>query len=661
MFDIATETPITFSQAAALQACRRQGKRVSTVTVWRWATRGVNGIILDTLQTPSGRITSKQALQRFFEAFDRVTTRPPQHRGLRPNPPPPVPPAPPARQRAGRARPRRPPPRAEPHQSEPTPTISRSREPRGGQAVVTLGPPTAAAIVHWLKLTVAPGTVTELRILRARNDPRFATFTVAGYFDSDHLAELAEAAMEWTGKSEGCYVSLNPVLPDLLSRAANRVITRPPRTTSDAEIVRRAGLVFDADPVRPAGVSATDIEKAAAKERIGQVLAELTRRGWPPAIMGDSGNGFHLRYRIHLPVDDGGLIETVLEAADAAFSDHRVTIDPALFNPSRIVKLFGTMSRKGDSTADRPHRRSTVLSVPTDYQVVPTALLEAFVEEFKSEVPGLNGRARPAPRPSIASERKPTGDLKPGEDFESQASWESILEPHGWTVDSRHGDEIRWTRPGKDDGPSATTGHNAGLHVFTSSAPPFEANGNYSKFAAYTLLNHGGDYQSASRDLAARGFGGQKPPTRSAGVNGKASAAATYKGAAKVAPTPFARVTCAMLIEAQPVEWLWELRVPLGVLTMFAGDPKLGKSFATLNVAAAVSRGWPLPGEDATRKPGSVLIMKPRMTQLGQSCHGSRLPARTFRGYTSWIASSCPGATPSTARLPFPPLSACRV
>ncbi|MGO9923907.1 MAG: DUF1580 domain-containing protein [Isosphaeraceae bacterium] len=69
MFDIATETPITFSQAAALQACRRQGKRVSTVTVWRWATRGVNGIILDTLQTPSGRITSKQALQRFFEAL----------------------------------------------------------------------------------------------------------------------------------------------------------------------------------------------------------------------------------------------------------------------------------------------------------------------------------------------------------------------------------------------------------------------------------------------------------------------------------------------------------------------------------------------------------------------------------------------------------------
>jgi hypothetical protein len=69
MIDIASESLLTFSQAAAEQPCRRQGKRVSTVTLWRWATSGSGGIILETLQTPSGRVTSREALQRFFEAL----------------------------------------------------------------------------------------------------------------------------------------------------------------------------------------------------------------------------------------------------------------------------------------------------------------------------------------------------------------------------------------------------------------------------------------------------------------------------------------------------------------------------------------------------------------------------------------------------------------
>jgi hypothetical protein len=69
MIDVGSETLLTLSQAAAEQPCRRQGKRVSTVTLWRWATRGSGGVILETLQTPSGRVTSREAIQRFFEAL----------------------------------------------------------------------------------------------------------------------------------------------------------------------------------------------------------------------------------------------------------------------------------------------------------------------------------------------------------------------------------------------------------------------------------------------------------------------------------------------------------------------------------------------------------------------------------------------------------------
>jgi hypothetical protein len=69
MIDSSSETLLTFPQAAAEQPCRRQGKRVSTVTLWRWATGGCRGIILETLQTPSGRVTSREALARFFLAL----------------------------------------------------------------------------------------------------------------------------------------------------------------------------------------------------------------------------------------------------------------------------------------------------------------------------------------------------------------------------------------------------------------------------------------------------------------------------------------------------------------------------------------------------------------------------------------------------------------
>jgi hypothetical protein len=45
-------------------------------------------------------------------------------------------------------------------------------------------------------------------------------------------------------------------------------------------------------------------------------------------------------------------------------------------------------------------------------------------------------------------------------------------------------------------------------------------------------------------------------------------------------PESRVRLTCAFDAEPREVEWLWAGRVPLGMITMFAADPKLGKSFA---------------------------------------------------------------------------------
>jgi hypothetical protein len=60
-----------------------------------------------------------------------------------------------------------------------------------------------------------------------------------------------------------------------------------------------------------------------------------------------------------------------------------------------------------------------------------------------------------------------------------------------------------------------------------------------------------------------------------------------------------------------PVDWLWEGRVPCGALTVLDGDPGLGKSTITLDLAARVSRGYAMPpdgGKDGT-PPANVVIL----------------------------------------------------
>ena len=249
----------------------------------------------------------------------------------------------------------------------------------GNMSILNGRPPTVNDIAAWLRLVVDPGDVIELRILNAVDNPRYSRFTVAGWFND--LDKLAQAALKWTRRAEGVYVTLNPTNPALIARACNRVIPRPQSTTTDHDVLRRTGLVFDADPVRPSGVSASVYEKTLAREVINRLVANLIARGWPEPILIDSGNGFHARYKIDLPTDDNGVVARVLKAADVLFSEQYARIDTSLGNASRIIRLPGRANRKGDCIPDRPHRWSQVIVAPDDFQVVPVELLEAFAAE----------------------------------------------------------------------------------------------------------------------------------------------------------------------------------------------------------------------------------------------------------------------------------------
>ena len=59
-------------------------------------------------------------------------------------------------------------------------------------------------------------------------------------------------------------------------------------------------------------------------------------------------------------------------------------------------------------------------------------------------------------------------------------------------------------------------------------------------------------------------------------------------------------LTCMADVKPESISWLWPGRIPRGKLTLYAGDPGLGKSLTTLDMAARVSTGrsWPdLPSE----------------------------------------------------------------
>ena len=99
----------------------------------------------------------------------------------------------------------------------------------------------------------------------------------------------------------------------------------------------------------------------------------------------------------------------------------------------------------------------------------------------------------------------PVGKGRPGDDFNERMSWDDILT--GWTKLHREGPNQHWCRPGKDTREtSATTRDDGVLFVFTTSTA-LPAGVGMSKFAAYTVLHHGGNYTEAARALAAQGYG----------------------------------------------------------------------------------------------------------------------------------------------------------
>ena len=72
------------------------------------------------------------------------------------------------------------------------------------------------------------------------------------------------------------------------------------------------------------------------------IVRYLTDLGWPAAMLVDSGNGYHILYKIDLPTNDDGIVKNILRVLDQKFTCDTAKVDTTVYNASRIAKVPGT-------------------------------------------------------------------------------------------------------------------------------------------------------------------------------------------------------------------------------------------------------------------------------------------------------------------------------
>lgn len=83
-------------------------------------------------------------------------------------------------------------------------------------------------------------------------------------------------------------------------------------------------------------------------------------------------------------------------------------------------------------------------------------------------------------------------------------------------------------------------------------------------------------------------------------------------------------------IQTEEIHWLWPERIALGKLTLFVGDPNVGKSLLTSDIAAIISKGRMWPVDNTESQIGDVILLsaedgaadtvKPRLEAAGADC-----------------------------------------
>jgi len=275
----------------------------------------------------------------------------------------------------------------------------------------------------WRWLAHAPHGISEVRVIRPAGG-----IVGIGFFD-DEEAFVRECLR--TNAAGNVYVGIQPRPRRLFELAPN--VVRPLKTGAgrkDIEVV--TATVIDLDPVRPKDTASTDAELALAMAAAEAASAWCEAEGLARPRLMMSGNGAQLWFALpptRLEGERRERLQAGLKAFEASVRE-RVQTDAvhvdSIHDVARIIKVIGTVSRKGDGLGERPHRVSAALS---GFERVEDATLLARLDE--EPAPELLVRAAPRISLPVLGNIPAPGTTKAKRTPEGEYDWEHPVEMCG--------------------------------------------------------------------------------------------------------------------------------------------------------------------------------------------------------------------------------------
>jgi hypothetical protein len=218
----------------------------------------------------------------------------------------------------------------------------------------------------------------------------------AGFFDKHHHKEMISEIIRLNNFAN-VFIVLNHFADDYSSqdkyKNINVISDKNLNLTKSADIKNVDYFLVDIDPVRPSGVSSTNEELEAAWLVCDQVKTYLSSLEFNCPIIAMSGNGYHLLYPI---IDSSNemylqglgnkkehedLFHNALKVLAFKFNNDQVKIDTSVAKAGQLIKIYGTVARKGEDTAERPHRLSRIIYCYSDEELNDNIFCDHITKE----------------------------------------------------------------------------------------------------------------------------------------------------------------------------------------------------------------------------------------------------------------------------------------
>jgi len=180
----------------------------------------------------------------------------------------------------------------------------------------------------------------------------YSNGVLSGYFDNitDFKEKLEPILINQKETKCNIYFTLQKVNEQCIGRAYN-ILKSQKNTTSDKDIISYNWIPIDIVPIRPSGVSSYEYQLKKSIEKRNNIMDYLLCQNENlDIITANSGNGTHILIKKDIVNNEQNTfyVKNFIQNIHKMFSDEKSNIDLTVYNPSRIWKLYGSYSIKGD-------------------------------------------------------------------------------------------------------------------------------------------------------------------------------------------------------------------------------------------------------------------------------------------------------------------------